>query len=186
LAAILSGCAKPCFYQADKNIEKCKRDLLQCVQEANNSRYGPKNTLLSSIEAEMQEEHQPAELTCLCMQERGYEYLDVNKMPQNRKRIMVAAPFQKYWAVDGSGEVSEDLKILSDGAGEVSEDLKILSEQKFQENNSDSHVKRYIRYEMQRDESGELIKDASGNFIFFPVYDEGQRVVATSKQIEEK
>ncbi len=170
--AILSGCAKPCFYQADKNIEQCKRDLLQCVQEANNSRYGSKNTLLSSIEAEMQEEHQPAELTCLCMQERGYEYLDVNKMPQNRKRIMVAAPFQKYWAVDGAGEVSED--------------LKILSEQKFQENNSDSHVKRHIRYQVQRDESGELMKDASGNFIFFPVYDEGQRVVATSKQIEEK
>ncbi len=171
-AAILSGCAKPCFYQAGKNIEQCKRDLLQCIQEANNSGYRSKNALLSSIEAEIQEKHQPAELTCSCMLARGYQYLDVNKMPQNRKRIMLAAPFQKYWAVDGAGEASEN--------------LKILSKQKFQENNTDSHMKRHIRYQVQKDVSGELMKDASDNFIFVPVYDEKQQDIATSRQINGK
>jgi len=171
-AVILSGCAKPCFYQAGKNIEQCKRDLLQCIQEANNSSYGTKGTLLSSIEAEIQEEHQPAELTCSCMLARGYQYLDVNKMPQNRKHIMVTAPFQKYWAVDGAGEASEN--------------LKILSEQKIQENNPDFDVKRHIRYQVRKDASGELMKDALGNYIFARVYDEGQQEIATSRQINGK
>ena len=156
-AVTLSGCAKPCFYQAGKNIEKCKRDLLQCIQEANNSSFGSKNAHLSSIEVQIQEEHQLAELTCSCMLARGYRYLDLNKMPQDRKHIMVAAPFQKYWAVDGAGEASEN--------------LIIVSEQKFQENNPDSHVERHIRYKVLKDESGELMKDASGKYIFAPVDD---------------
>jgi hypothetical protein len=168
-AVILYGCARPCFYQAGKNIEQCKRDLLQCIQEANKSGHGYKNALLSSIDARIQEEHRPAELVCSCMLERGYQYLDVNKMPKNRKRIMVAARFEKYWAADGAGEASED--------------LKIFTEQKLQENNPDSRMKRNIRYEVRKNASGELMKDASGNYIFDRIYDEGQQEIAASRRI---
>lgn len=168
LVMFLTGCSKPCFYQAGKNIEQSKSDLLQCIQEANNSGNISKNALLSSIEAGTQKEHQPAELTCLCMQARGYRYLDANKLPQNRKRIMVVAPFQKYWAVDGAGAASED--------------RKVLAEQKPQENNPDPHVRKRIRYQARKDASGELIKDASGNYIFAPVYEDVQHEIASLRQ----
>jgi hypothetical protein len=167
-AAFLTGCAKPCFYQAGKNIEQSKRDLLQCIQKANKTGYISSNVLLSSIGAGMQKEHKLAELTCLCMQARGYRYLDANKLPQNRKRIMVVAPFQKYWAVDGAGAASEE--------------RKILSEQKPQENSPDSHVRRRIKYQVRKDASGELMKDTSGNYIFAPVYDYEQQEIASLRQ----
>jgi hypothetical protein len=159
---------KPCFYQAGKNIEQSKRDLLQCIQKANKTGYISSNVLLSSIGAGMQKEHKLAELTCLCMQARGYRYLDANKLPQNRKRIMVVAPFQKYWAVDGAGAASEE--------------RKILSEQKPQENSPDSHVRRRIKYQVRKDASGELMKDTSGNYIFAPVYDYEQQEIASLRQ----
>ena len=168
LVMSLTGCAKPCFYQAGKDIEQCERDLLQCIQEANNYGKISKNALLSSIAAGIQEEHQPAELTCLCMQAKGYRYLDANKLPQNRERIMVIAPFQKYWAVDGGGAASEE--------------RKILSEQKPQENNSDPHVRRSIRYQARKDASGELMQGASGNYIFDPGYVDVRHEIASLKQ----
>jgi hypothetical protein len=171
-ATFLTGCAKPCFYQASKNIEQCERDLLQCIQEANNSGYTSKNALLSSIGAEMQEEQQSAELTCSCMKARGYRYLDANKLPRNLKRIMVIAPFEKYWAVDGAGEASED--------------RKVLSEQKPQENDPDARVRGCIRYQVRKDASGELMKDASGNYIFTPLYDKEQKEIASLRQTSEK
>lgn len=168
LVIFLTGCAKPCFYQSGKNIEQCERDLLQCIQKANKTGYTSNNALLSSIGAGIREEHQPAELTCLCMQARGYRYLDANKLPQNQKRIMVIAPFQKYWVVDGAGAASEN--------------RKILSEQKPQENNPDPHARRRIRYLVRKDASGKLMKDTSGNYIFVPVYEEGQHEMASLRQ----
>jgi len=100
------------------------------------------------------------------MQARGYRYLDANKLSQNLKRIMVIAPFEKFWVIDGEGAAPED--------------NKILSEQKSQENSSDSHGKRYIiRYKVLKDASGELMKDSSGNYIFAPVYDEEQQETAS-------
>lgn len=172
LVMFLTGCAKPCFYQAGKNIEQCERDLLQCIQEVSNSGYIFKNALYSSIAAGIQEKHQPADLTCLCMQAKGYRYLDANKLPQNRKRIMVVAPFQKYWAMDGAGKASED--------------RKVLSEQKPQEISPDSRVRRRIRYQVRKDASGELMKDASGNYIFAPVYDEEQQEIVSLRQTSEE
>lgn len=168
LVMFLTGCAKPCFYQAGKNIEQSKRDLLQCIQEANDYGNISKNALLSSIAAGIQQKYQPAELTCLCMQARGYRYLDANKLPQNQKRIMVVAPFQKYWAVDGADAASED--------------RKVLAEQKPQENNPDPHVRKHIKFQARKDASGELIKDASGNYIFAPLYDEEQQEIVSLRQ----
>jgi hypothetical protein len=172
LAMFLTGCAKPCFYQAGKNIEQCEGDLLHCIQEA--SSYGDifKNELHLSIGGGIQKEHQPVDLTCLCMQAKGYRYLDANKLPENQKRIMVAAPFQKYWAVDGAGEVSES--------------HKVLSEQKPQQNGPDSHVRRRIRYQARKDASGQLMKDSSGNYIFAPLYEEEQQEIASLRQTGSK
>jgi hypothetical protein len=31
VAAFLAGCAQPCFYQAGKSLEECRRDLRQCL-----------------------------------------------------------------------------------------------------------------------------------------------------------
>lgn len=168
LVMFLTGCAKPCFYQAGKNIEQSKRDLLQCIQEANDYGNISKNALLSSIAAGIQQKYQPAELTCLCMQARGYRYLDANKLPKNQKRIMVVAPFQKYWAVDGADAASED--------------RKVLAEQKPQENNPDPHVRKHIKFQARKDASGELMKDASGNYIFAPLYDEEQQEIVSLRQ----
>ena len=168
LVMFLMGCAKPCFYQTGKNIEQSEQDLLQCIQEANNYSKISKNALLSSIAAGIQQKYQPAELTCLCMQAKGYRYLDANKLPQNRERIMVIAPFQKYWAVDGAGAASEE--------------RKILSVQKPQENNLDPHARRGIRYQARKDASGELLKNASGNYIFEPVYVDVRHEIASLKQ----
>lgn len=168
LVMFIAGCAKPCFYQAGKNIEQSEHDLLQCIQEANNYGNISKNALLSSIAAGIQQKYQPAELTCLCMQAKGYQYLDANKLPQNRKRIIVVAPFQKYWAVDGAGAASED--------------RKVLSSQKPQEKSPDPHMRRHIRYRVRKDASGELMKDASGNYIFVPVYEDLQHEIASLRQ----
>lgn len=167
-----TGCARSCFYQAGKNIEQCERDLLQCIQEANNSGYTFKNALHSSIAAGIREKHQPADLTCLCMQAKGYRYLDANKLPKNQKRIMVVAPFQKYWAVERVGEASED--------------RKVLAEQKPQENSPDSHVRKPVRYQVRTETSGELMKDSSGNYIFVPLYEEQQQEIVSLKQTGEE
>jgi hypothetical protein len=168
LVMFIAGCAKPCFYQAGKNIEQSKRDLLQCIQEANNYGNISKNALLSSIAAGIQQKYQPAELTCLCMHAKGYRYLDANKLPQNRKRIIVVAPFQKYWAVDGAGAASEDRKVLAD--------------EKPPKKSPDSHVRRRIKYQVRKDASGELMKDASGNYIFVPLYDKEEQEIISLKQ----
>jgi hypothetical protein len=85
---------------------------------------------------------------------------------------MVAAPFKKYWALDGAGTTSEDRKVSSG--------------QKPQQNGPDSHVRRRIRYQVRKDASGQLIKDSSGNYIFAPLYEEEQQEIASLRQIGSK
>jgi hypothetical protein len=84
--ASFAGCAKPCFYQAGKSIEQCKHDLRQCIDQSRG-----------------QQKSQASELTRSCMQAKGYECLDANKEAQNRKRIVVIAPFETYRVLDGLG-----------------------------------------------------------------------------------
>jgi hypothetical protein len=172
LAEFPAGCARPCFYQAGKNLDQCKRDLLQCIQQANKPDSTSKNALLSSIGAGIQKGRQPAEFTCLCMRAKGYRYLDINKLPQNQKRIMVAVPFEKYWVVDGTVEESQE--------------TQIASEQNVQENKPASPVKKNIKYQVQKDASGGLMKDSSGNYIFVPVYEEQQQEIASLRQLSGK
>ena len=112
LGIFSAGCAKPCFYQAGKSIEQCERDLMQCIYEVELSSYIPHDSLSSSMSAWMQEGIQPTELTCLCMQAMGYEYLDASTLPKNRKRMKVITPVENYWAVDGLGVASDALRAL--------------------------------------------------------------------------
>jgi len=121
LGIISAGCAKPCFYQAGKSIKQCERDLMQCIYILELSSYIPHDLLSSSMSAGMQEGIQPTDLTCLCMQARGYEYLDASTLPKNRKRMKVITSVENYWVVDGLG-------VASDAP-------RALSKQKHQENN---------------------------------------------------
>ena len=57
---------------------------------------------------------QPTELTCLCMQTRGYEYLDASTLPKNKKRMKMITPVEDYWVVDGLGVASDDPRALSE------------------------------------------------------------------------
>jgi hypothetical protein len=99
LVILFAGCSKPCFYQAGKSIEQCERDLLACA-------YSDRPT-------------------CLCMQDRGYQYLDANTLPQSRKRKKVVvlsqesvgssdykAMTEEYWVVDGRDVSSDNFKIV--------------------------------------------------------------------------
>jgi hypothetical protein len=81
-----AGCAKPCFYQAVKSLEQCKHDLHLCIDQA----LGTNKS-------------QSDQLTRSCMQAKGYECLDSNKVSQNTKRIVVIAPFETYGVLDGLG-----------------------------------------------------------------------------------
>ena len=113
LGIFSAGCAKPCFYQAGKSIEQCERDLMQCIYEVEISSYLPHDMLSSPVSAGVQEGFQPTELTCLCMQARGYEYLDASTLPKNRKRMKVITPVENYWVVDGLGVASDAPRALS-------------------------------------------------------------------------
>ncbi|MHC4680691.1 MAG: hypothetical protein ACYTEK_18555 [Planctomycetota bacterium] len=144
LIAFFAGCAKPCFYQAGKTTEQGEHDLQQCIREAETYGY-----------AGAQEAVRPATLISLCMQARGYEYRDADKLPQNCTRISVVTPFGDYWVADGLGMMPNDHPVVSG--------------QRLQKSNPEPpkpQAKRRIKYRVLKDPSGELVKDASGNFVF--------------------
>ena len=114
LGIISAGCSKSCFYQAGKSIKQCERDLMQCIYEVELSSCLPHGLLSSPVSAGMQEGVQPDELTCLCMQARGYEFLDASTLPKNRKRMKVITPVEDYWVVDGLGVASDEPRALSE------------------------------------------------------------------------
>jgi hypothetical protein len=43
-------------------------------------------------------------------------------------------------------------------------------------------VRRRIKYQVRKDASGELMKDASGNYIFVPLYDKEEQEIISLKQ----
>jgi len=104
------------------------------------------------------------------MQDRGYQYLDANTLPQNRNRKKIVVLFQEsadsggrkampkeYWIADGRDMSSENLKLLSDS---------------YQATEPKTPPRKLIGYRARKNASGELMKDASGNFIFVPVYED--------------
>lgn len=131
-----AGCAKPCFYQAGKSVEQCKRDLVQCIDQAQGQRKS-----------------QSDEQTRSCMQAKGYECLDANKVSQDTKRIMVTAPFETYWALDG---------LKGTPAGNTA-----VSQAKPAENDRQTPAARQIGYRARL--------DAAGKYVITPAYEHEQK-----------
>lgn len=86
IIAFIAGCAQPCFYQAGKSLEECRRDFRQC---------------LASGRPEV------------CMQNKGYQYVNADKLPRGRERIKVVARSREYWVVDGLGMSPETRRVPS-------------------------------------------------------------------------
>lgn len=84
VAVSFAGCAKPCFRQTGTSMQQCKRDLLQCINQA-----------------KTQQKSQAAQQVRSCMQAKGYEFVDADKIKPGTKRITVIASFETYWVLDG-------------------------------------------------------------------------------------
>ncbi len=65
-------------------MQQCKRDLLQCINQA-----------------KTQQKSQAAQQVRSCMQARGYEFVDADKIKPGTKRITVIASFETYWVLNG-------------------------------------------------------------------------------------
>lgn len=87
IAAFLAGCAQPCFYQAGKSLEECRRDLRECLA------FG-----------------RPG----VCMQNKGYQHRDARKLPRGVERIKVVSRSGHYWVMDGRG-MSPEIQRISPG-----------------------------------------------------------------------
>ena len=125
IAAFLVGCAQPCFYQAGKSLEECRRDLRLCFM------FG-----------------QPA----LCMQSKGYQFVDARKLPQGRERIKVVSRFGQFWIMDGRGMNPESQRV---SPGQLKAD------------DLDQSEGRIVEYRVER---GDL-----GTFKITLVYEDGQK-----------
>ncbi|MFH1717340.1 MAG: hypothetical protein ABIF19_08325 [Planctomycetota bacterium] len=149
LAAVLSfaGCSMPGFYQAGRTAEQCEYDLRQCVSEAEEYSLSQ-----SSAGAAATRGFRPATLTGLCMRAKGYEYLDANTLPKDRRRIRATAPFEEYWAIDG-GTTAPD-------------DRGTLSAQNSKAGGDNASPGKPIGYR--------ALQDESGKYIFIPVYEHEQ------------
>ena len=86
IAAFIAGCARPCFYQAGKSLEQCRRDLLECLRSARPE---------------------------LCMQTRGYQYQDAGELPRGHERAKIVARSGQYWILDGLGMPSDTRGVSS-------------------------------------------------------------------------
>jgi len=148
LVLLFAGCSTPCFYQAGKSIDQCERDLLECACS-----------------------DRP---TYLCMQDRGYQYLDANTLPQSRKRKKIVVLFQESTGSGDRKAIPEEYWII-DGRDMSSDNFKIVFEPGTQTTDPNAPSRKLIGYRVKKNASGELIKDASGNFIFVPVYEDEQK-----------
>ena len=164
--AFFAGCAKPCFYQAGKSIEQCKHDLRQCIDQARGK-----------------QKSQSDQLTRSCMQAKGYECLDVNKVSQNTKRIVVIAPFQKYGVLDGLGAVPARSTTVAErhdpsNRVELSADPNrsaAVAEEKPQESDPETPAAKQIGYRARL--------DANGRYVITPVYEHEQKTKTDSSRL---
>ena len=96
-----AGCkGQPCFYQDGTTIEQAERDLLQCIHDVEISVYVP-DEMLGSLVGAAGEEGFTGDLTCLCMESRGYVYLNADALPQGARRRRIISPVQDYWIAEG-------------------------------------------------------------------------------------
>jgi len=141
LAVSFAGCSKPCFYQAGTSIEQCKRDLLQCIDKAR-----------------VQQKSQLAQRTRSCMQAKGYECLDADKVSPGMERIMVMASFETYWLLDG-------LEAAPAGG-------TVAAQEEHQESVPETPEAKPMGYRARLDENGK--------YTLIPVYEHEQTQEASS------
>jgi hypothetical protein len=139
LVVFFAGCAKPCFYQAGKSIEQCESDLLECSYSAHPTR--------------------------LCMEARGYQYLDAKKIRQDSKPKKVVVLFEENMAPGNRKAMSEEYWV-ADGLGVASGNRQVMAQQKPQRSDPNAPSRKLIGYRARRDESD---KDA-----VIPVYEDEQ------------
>ena len=130
----------PCFYQAGKSIEQCERDLLECA-------YSDRPT--SS-----------------CMRDRGYQYLDANTLPQNRKRKKIVVLFQESADSGGRKAMPEEYWVV-DGRDMSSDNFKIVFEPETQITDPNAPPRKLIGYRVRQDNLGKFTKT--------PVYEYEQK-----------
>jgi hypothetical protein len=106
LVIALVGCGRPCFYQAGTSIEQAERDLLQCIHEAEISVYAP-DDMLGSLAHNARQEGFSGDLTCLCMEARGYVYLDANTLTPPIRQKKVISPINDYWIAEDFDAASQ-------------------------------------------------------------------------------
>lgn len=126
IAAFLVGCAQPCFYQAGKSLEECRRDLRLCLV------FG-----------------QPE----LCMQSKGYQFIDARKLPRGVERIKIVSRSGQFWVMDGRG-MNPEIHRVSPGHELQADDL-------------DQSQGRIVEYRVER---GDL-----GTFKITLVYEGGKK-----------
>ena len=140
LVILFAGCSMPCFYQAGKSIEQCERDLLECA-------YSDRPT--SS-----------------CMRDRGYQYLDANTLPQNRKRKKIVVLFQESADSGGRKAMPEEYWVV-DGRDMSSDNFKIVFEPETQITDPNAPPRKLIGYRVRQDNLGKFTKT--------PVYEYEQK-----------
>ena len=140
LVILFAECSMPCFYQAGKSIEQCERDLLECA-------YSDRPT--SS-----------------CMRDRGYQYLDANTLPQNRKRKKIVVLFQESADSGGRKAMPEEYWVV-DGRDMSSDNFKIVFEPETQITDPNAPPRKLIGYRVRQDNLGKFTKT--------PVYEYEQK-----------
>ena len=131
LVILFAGCSMPCFYQAGKSIEQCERDLLECAYSDRPTRS--------------------------CMQDRGYEYLDANTLPQSRKRRKIVVLFQESVGYGDRKTMSEEYWVV-DGRDMSSDNFKIVFEPGTQTTDPNAPSRKLMGYRVRQDDLGKFTK----------------------------
>ena len=106
------------------------------------------------------------------MRDRGYQYLDANTLPRNSNRKKIVVLFQEVESADSGGRKAMPEEYwIADGRDMSSENFKVLSDS-YRTAEPKKPPRKLIGYRARKNASGELMKDASGNFIFVPVYED--------------
>ena len=140
LVIFFAGCSKPCFYQAGKSIEQCERDLLECAYSDRPTRS--------------------------CMQDRGYQYLDANTLPQNRKRNKIVVLFQES-AGSGDRKAKPEEYWVVDGRDMSSDNFKVVFEPGTQTTDPNAAPRKLTGYRVRQDDLGKFTKT--------PIYEDEQK-----------
>ncbi len=131
LVILFAGCSAPCFYQAGKSVEQCERDLFECAYSGRSTRS--------------------------CMQDRGYQYLDANTLPQSMKRRKIVVLFQESASSGGRKAMPEEYWIV-EGRDVSSDNFKVVFEPGTQTTDPKTPPRQIIGYRIRQDDLGKFTK----------------------------